>query len=247
MEESQPWYVQAFQSDYLDVYAHRDQDNAQAMLEFCIQACDLKPHERILDLCCGQGRHTKILYSQGFQVTGLDLSSELLKHARKTGLKTPLVRADILYIPLADQTFDVIFNLFSSFGYFAQDSENLAALQDATRILKNGGKLLIDHMNPVIVEKKLVAFSEEKKAGKHLSYQRTINKDTQRVEKTVKILSPGQRTTSYKESVRLFLPFEFDRMFEQSGLRLLARYGNFDGSDFLLEESPRQIMLVEKV
>ena len=70
-----PWYVQFFKGDYLRVYGHTlQQDRTDLETQFAIHALGIQPHHRVLDLCCGQGRHSIALAKTGLDVTGVDLS-----------------------------------------------------------------------------------------------------------------------------------------------------------------------------
>ena len=100
----QPWYESFFGRDYLDVYGYQFTDErAEAETEFAIRALALKPGERVLDLCCGQGRHAVLLARHGCDVTALDLSAEYLElaqtAARAAGVKLETVHADMREIP----------------------------------------------------------------------------------------------------------------------------------------------------
>ncbi|MBV8848974.1 MAG: class I SAM-dependent methyltransferase [Methylobacteriaceae bacterium] len=113
---------------------------------------DLLPLEKdaaILDVCCGQGRHTLELARRGFtNLTGVDRSAFLLQQAslraQAAGLAVRFHEADARNIPLSDESFDAALLLGNSFGYFASASDDAAMLCDIHRILRSGGKLLLD-------------------------------------------------------------------------------------------------------
>ena len=121
----EPWYEAAFRDDYRLVYAHRDLDAARGEARHLLRA---GVSGRVLDLCCGFGRHSLALAEQGLDVFGLDLSMDLLRAA--ADLPDParhlggrLVRGDVSGLPFADAAFDSVVVLFSSFGYFGDDGD----------------------------------------------------------------------------------------------------------------------------
>lgn len=76
------WYETSFGEDYLIVYRHRDFGGARHEVETMIGWLDLPRGARVLDLCCGMGRHSLALSEAGYEVTGVDLSEALLREAR---------------------------------------------------------------------------------------------------------------------------------------------------------------------
>jgi len=119
-----PWYVEAFREGYLQLYPHRDLGAARREAAFLV-ARGLRG--RVLDLCCGFGRHTLALREQGFDAIGLDLSPELLAHAAQGPgwelLRGRLLRGDARVLPFAERSFGSLVNLFSSFGYFGEEGD----------------------------------------------------------------------------------------------------------------------------
>ena len=111
---------------------------------------ELKPGASVLDLCCGQGRHSVQLAKHGFKVTGLDLNPEYLDLASKAAeaakVKIETVAADMREIPFENK-FDAIVNMYSSFGYLESEAEDLKVLESAAKALKPGGRLLLDMLN----------------------------------------------------------------------------------------------------
>ncbi|MFH1070978.1 MAG: class I SAM-dependent methyltransferase, partial [Candidatus Glassbacteria bacterium] len=141
MRNIMAWYKRAFSHTYLDVYSHRDEDDARRALELVEKTCfrglsqSRRQRSLVLDLCCGEGRYTLLLARQGHRVVGMDLSGELLEKARERLLAEPdlagrvwFVRADMCCIPSAG-AFDLAINMFTSFGYFDQDRQNFEVLR----------------------------------------------------------------------------------------------------------------------
>lgn len=107
----------------------------------------------VLDLGCGWGRHLRLLAAAGHRVVGLDLSHALLQRVplpdKGTRIRRPreLVAADMRALPFDDASFDAVLNLATSFGVFLDDRDVLAALAEARRVLRPGGRLLIEGMH----------------------------------------------------------------------------------------------------
>jgi len=140
-KEKAPWYVSAFNADYLARYKHRSDELAQAELPFVLSALKLAANTAVLDLCCGAGRHSRALISAmpSGRVVGLDLSADLLHDAQtknRTKPRTFFLRADMRRIPLAAHSVNAVVNLFTSFGYFKTDREHLNVLKEVARVLK---------------------------------------------------------------------------------------------------------------
>lgn len=103
---------------------------------------------RVLDAPCGWGRHATLLAEAGMEVVGADLSMELLRRAPAGGAPAPgYVAADIRALPFADASFDAVLNVFTSLGLFLDDAEDIAALREARRVLRPGGRLLLESMH----------------------------------------------------------------------------------------------------
>jgi SAM-dependent methyltransferase len=107
---------------------------------------------RVLDAPCGWGRHATLLAEAGCVVFGADLSHDLLRRA--PGARVRYAAADIRGLPFADGSFDAVINVFTSLGLFLDDAEDIAALREARRVLRPGGRLLLEsmHRDDVVAE-----------------------------------------------------------------------------------------------
>src|SRR3990167_1964728 len=139
------WWKTLFNKDYLDTY-----DDVTGTEVTKLQVDFLMPFVRkedyILDLACGQGRHTNELWERGYTVVGLDYSYELLKEARKgQGL---FKHGDMRNLPFHDATFDTVFCMMSSFGYFENEEDHQRVVDEVYRVLKPGGTFVLDLKSP---------------------------------------------------------------------------------------------------
>src|SRR5690606_8758177 len=114
------WFKDWFNSPYYHLlYNHRDENEAIFFLDNLIAKLQPKPDARILDLACGRGRHAVYLRTKGFDVTGVDLSPENIRLAATTaGERLHFYVHDMRYLLLSNY-FDLVLNLFTSFGYFS--------------------------------------------------------------------------------------------------------------------------------
>jgi len=145
------WWRSLFNSVYLktDGDVVENQENTAREVDLLTEAAGLEPQDRILDLCCGQGRHCLELARRGFKnVTGLDRSRYLVRLARKragqAGLPITFREGDARKLRLPESTFHCVAILGNSFGYFQREEDDLAVLGAARRILQPGAVLALD-------------------------------------------------------------------------------------------------------
>lgn len=252
-----PWYRKAFEAGYLELYAHRDEADAARAVEFVASQAALGRDARLLDLCCGPGRHLGLLAPRVARACGLDLSQVLLQRAdefcrgklRDAGIKArgrlALVRGDMRSLPFADETFSVVVNLFTSMGYFEDERDNARVLREVARALEPGGVLVIDHINRDHLEETLQPVSERQlRTGARVTERRSFEPGASRVLKHVQWSQEG-RTTEWIESVRVYDFGEFKALLRGSGFAVEKAFGDFDGSDFT-RDSPRMIVLASR-
>lgn len=231
------WFEEWFGEDYLSIYQHRDENEAEKMIDLIAAKIDDSAIERVLDLACGAGRHSKLLCERWWTV-GLDLSSALLRVARRESPEAPYVRADMRELPFADGTFDLVVNLFTSFGYFADDSEHVRVLRCVNSAMREGGTFVIDFFNANQVKEDLVPYDERIANGIAIVQRRAITRDQRFVEKTITLRETGRE---YVERVRLLSAADLSRMMEAAGFKVVELVGDYSGNAWN-EDSPRVIL-----
>jgi SAM-dependent methyltransferase len=240
------WFDRAFRRDYLQVYAHRDLESARGEVE-SILALGLKG--RVLDLCCGWGRHAYWMVRAGCEVVGLDRSLDLLQASQELPdrgrcLAGRLVRADMAALPFRPAQFDSVVNLFSSFGYFGAEGD-LCVLQEISRVLRSGGSYLLDLMNADAVCAGLVPESERVFDDLLVRERRRLEQGPLRVVKEVELEVPGTPVRTWREEVRLYSLEECRGLLARAGLPLAHAWG--DHARRPLERiSPRMLLLGTK-
>ena len=151
-EHVQPdWWRYIFNSIYLktDGDVIDDAQITSKEMNVFTEILKLSAQDRILDLCCGQGRASLELARRGFgNVEGLDRSRYLIQKAKaqskKENLSIKFREGDARKLPYQSDTFDVVFVLGNSFGYFESSNDDVRVLKEIFRILKPWGRLLID-------------------------------------------------------------------------------------------------------
>jgi SAM-dependent methyltransferase len=196
------WYKEWFGEEYLELYSHRDESEAEEHVDFVERRLGGGPKPRaVLDLACGSGRHTAVLRRRGYRTLGVDLSLTLLARMKERGL--PPVAGDMRGLPFVDGSFDWVLNFFTSFGYFERERENFLVLEEIFRILVPDGRFLIDLMNPGPVLASLKPRDVQELDGRRAVIERWYDPAAQRVNKRIVVETPGERPRTFHESVRL--------------------------------------------
>lgn len=243
------WYEKAFCQNYLEVYAHRTDEQAQAEVAFANQHLHFSKQQTVLDLCCGAGRHAFALSPFVGTVVGFDLSSDLLSCAVKENLTKKCTnifwqKGDMLKLDFY-HSFDSVVCFFNSFGYFESEKENNQVIQNIFRALKPNGIVLMDLMNKPFIINQLIPESQKKINQYTIKEIRSISPDGLRVEKEVKVYEDKKLINDYKESVRLYNKDELRSIFKIAGFKPLELYGNIS-NDPLREDSHRLILIGQK-
>ncbi len=236
------WFEEWFGEEYLRLYPHRDETDAARMVRLIDAHLPLKGR-RVLDLACGPGRHARAMVKLGAAVVGFDLSMPLLRRARRCLSDPPrLVRGDMRCLPFAPHSFDMVVNLFTSFGYFVDDRQHESVLQAVAAVLRNTGGFVLDYLNAEHVRRTLVPHEEHTVGRRRVATERRFSPDGRFVVKEMHLVDEGH---SFLERVRLFAPRDLESMLVAAGLTVLDRLGDYDGSP-LGPESPRAILIAAK-
>lgn len=238
------WYENWFGNEYLTVYAHRDEDEARQLVQLILTYINLDKNAKIIDLCCGQGRHAFLFAQEGFEVYGFDLSRTLLqvaKYKNDQSNNTFFIQADMRYIP-AMHSFDLLLNLFTSFGYFETDIENKTVFQQFHQVLKTGGYFVFDYFHTPYIVANLERYQSEQIGDLTVEQERFI--EGSRVQKIIRLNRQGKQSTFY-ESVKMYKPDQILKMMEETSLSVRYIFGDYKGSP-LSEDSERIIIIGQK-
>jgi len=242
-----PWFKAAFGEDYLTRYQHRSAAEAVAAVRLLTAAVGPGDARRAFDLCCGAGRHLSALRDAGWDVSGGDLSSALLRRARTEDPTTKLVQLDMRALPLRSESVALVTNFFTAFGYFDDDNENFGVFGEVRRVLAPGGLFLFDFLNADAARKSLNRTPSEVAAGPRpeTSWEiiRSLSADGFRSLKRQSLIEGEQVIKTFTESVRLFSAGELRAGLHRSGFVIESVCGDYSGAIFSEMESPRFIAL----
>ncbi|MCL4693838.1 MAG: methyltransferase domain-containing protein [Candidatus Hydrogenedentes bacterium] len=242
---SPTWYEDAFGDYYEIVYAHRTIEAALPEVAFVASVLSVTREDRVLDLCCGTGRHLYHMAQVSNRSFGLDYSPALLTRARATlGSAASLVRADMRQIPFAN-TFDVVTSFFTSFGYFDDEDENALVLHEIARVLRRNGRFFLDHANAPHLRATLVPASARTQGGYEIQERRWIDEERSRINKNTHVFRDGVEVHRSEESVRLYGRRELQDLLGKCGLRVDHVYGDHTGS-LHTDASPRMLVAGHK-
>ncbi|MCU0405393.1 MAG: methyltransferase domain-containing protein [Ignavibacteriaceae bacterium] len=241
------WYKDWFNSEnYLRVYSHRNQEEAERLVDLIAKILNLPANSSVLDMACGAGRHAITFAKMGYKVTAVDLSNLLISEAKKNaeqgGVELDFVLSDILEFE-TNKKFDLTVNLFTSIGYFDNDEENYAVIKKAYDLLKSGGYFVLDYFNKEFLLKNLIPMTVFSENGQKIIQNRSI--DGTRIVKKIIIANNGSSEEFY-ESVRLYSFEEIINYIKKAGFTIVKQYGDYFGNNYESESSPRLIIFAMK-
>ncbi len=240
------WFEDWFDSPLYELlYSYRNEDEAQNLARLIEQQIPKQKYPRIVDVGCGRGRHSVLLAERGYHVTGFDLSPQAIEKARKIaqarGLTNVKFIVNDMREPLKDR-FDAALNLFTTFGYFLDEKQNIHVLKNIHSMLNENGLFLIDFMNAKKVAREL----EPAEKGEHKGITYTIERFIEGGYVYKKIKFEGENLNQqreYTERVQLFDKNWFVEKLSESGFKPLKVWGNYEGQTFDENKSPRLIIL----
>jgi len=234
------WWRTWFGPGYLELYDEALQERTPVEIDQLEHFLQLRPPLRILDLPCGQGRHAIELARRGYDLTGMDLSPYLLDvakaRAKEAGVRVEWRLGDMRQA-IGGDAFDVIINLFTSFGYFADEADDRLVMRAAASMLKPGGRFLLE----VINGERIMARFEEREwftvGQTAVMERRSLDTSARRmvVEWTV---SSNSGTEVNVHALRLYGGRDLHEMLTAEGFERVELYGDWN-SEPLMPDSLR--------
>ena len=237
------WFESWFDTKYYHLlYSNRDYEEAEQFIDVLLSF--LAPDEKssILDLACGAGRHAIYINKAGYEVTGIDLSKNSIDLASESETDSLKFEVRDMRTHYADNKYDYIFNLFTSFGYFETKEEDMAVLSAINHGLKQNGILVIDFLNTFKVIENLVP--SETKIVDNIAFNITRKIEEQRIVKSIQFTDNDQKF-SFTEAVHAYVLSDFEEMLEQAGLLITAIFGSYNLDPFTTT-SDRLIIIAQK-
>lgn len=229
------WWRDYFGDDFFDLHVDLfPEELSRREVAGMLDLLQVPVGGRILDVPCGWGRHTVLLAESGYDVVGADLSFPLLARAPKGPV---YAAADVRALPLPDASFDAVINVFTSLGLFLDDAEDLRALREAHRLLKPGGRFLLETMHRDDV---IAAFAERDRwtlpDGTAVRVRRRFD--------PIKGISyerlrwrRGEAEGEKRHALRLRTAGEVDALIRAAGFDDVAYFGDWDGRPFTHRDS----------
>ena len=239
-KSSENWFTSWFDTPYYHIlYKERNYREAQIFMDNLTHYLNLPEKAKVLDLACGKGRHSIYLNQLGFDVLGADLSENSIAEASKNTNETLHFKVHDMREPF-EEKYDAIFNLFTSFGYFENDEDNLTTLKAIKDSLSEYGFAVIDFMNVPQVLETLVP--EETKTVEGIDFQIKRYLKDGHIYKEIDFEDKGQKF-HFTEKVKALTLKDFEVLMEEAGIYLLDIFGDYKLKKFHKTDSERLIMI----
>lgn len=234
------WFTSWFDTPYYHIlYKDRNYREAQIFMDNLTHYLNLPEKAKVLDLACGKGRHSIYLNQLGFNVLGADLSENSIAEASKNSNETLHFKVHDMREPF-EEKFDAIFNLFTSFGYFESDDDNLTTLKAIKESLSEYGFAVIDFMNVTQVIETLVPQEVKTVEGIDFHIKRYV--EDGHIFKEIDFEDQG-RKFHFTEKVKALTLKDFQDLMDEAGIYLLDIFGDYKLKKFHKTESERLIMI----
>ena len=216
---------------------------AEAFIDTLMDYLNLPRGARALDLACGKGRHSLHLHQKGFEVIGVDLSEESIEAAKlneEDGLEFFVNDMRNLFW---QEHFQLVVNLFTSFGYFHNKEDDQKTISSVANALKPEGIFVLDFLNATKVKANLLAFEEKTIDNVRFEITRSIEKDI--IVKRIHIIDEDVEL-DFEERVDALELSDFESYISTAGLELIGTFGDYNMNPFNSESSDRLILIAKK-
>ncbi len=244
MSSGSNWFETWFNTPYYYLlYKLRDENEAADFIDALLKYLKPPVQASILDLACGKGRHSIYLADKGFDVTGVDLSYKYMKEAKQFEHERLSFFVHDMRMLFRVNYFDIIFNFFTSFGYFDNSHDDYKTIRSAAAGLKMNSCLIIDFFNVNYVLDHLI--EEDKKTIEGIEF--TIRKEYLNgfIEKDIFINDHGKEL-KFHERVKAITSNEFEEYFQRCGLHMKDVLGDYQLNAFDEKISERLILVAQK-
>lgn len=243
MASNNEWFSDWFDTSYYHIlYKNRDEKEAKFFIENLCNFLAIKPNSSLLDLACGKGRHSVTLNELGHKVLGVDLSQNSISIAKQQERRGLHFEVHDMRKIIPGLSFDVIFNLFTSFGYFDSSVENKKVIFSVANMLYEKGIFVIDFLNADKVVANLVSEEEKVIDGIQFILKRIV--EGEHIYKKITVIDKNE-TKNYLERVQLLRLGDFEKLLAPE-FKILHTFGDFDLQKFDPASSDRLIIIAEK-
>ena len=238
------WFANWFDSPYYHIlYKNRDEKEAQVFIDTLIKKLQLKKGSKLIDIACGKGRHATYFNKKGMNVVGVDLSPNSIASAKQNENNNLQFSVHDMREVYKENHFDIVTNLFTSFGYFENKDDEQKAINAMAENLKSDGVLIIDFMNI----KKIIAnlISSEKKTIDSITFNIKRSVQNNHIIKDIEIIDDNE-TQHFQEKVKAITLANFTVFISNVGLKIIDIFGNYKLEEFNAQTSNRLILICKK-
>jgi SAM-dependent methyltransferase len=238
------WFEAWFDSPYYHIlYKDRNDEEAEIFIDKLIDFLHPAKNAMFLDLACGKGRHSVYLNKKGFAAIGIDLSPESIAYASQFESESLQFYVQDMRKPFRINYFSHVLNLFTSFGYFEQERDDMAVMHTVYKTLRPNGLFVIDFMNVHKVLDCLV--EEETKEVAGITFRISKKVEHNFIIKRIRFTDKGERF-DFQEQVKALKLSDFEKYLSAARLKIVNLFGNYQLDPFDASTSERLIIIARK-
>ncbi len=236
MKEARPWHEDdSFWETWGPImFSPGRIENAKDEVDKVIDLLEIKPGARVLDLCCGVGRHSLELARRGFQVTGVDRTRSYLDkaiaQATEESLKVEFIQEDMRDF-LRAESFDCAISMFTSFSYFEDPEEDKKVVENVYKSLNPGGVFILDTQGKETLARKYQERNWNERGGVIWLEERKVSQNWSWMWNRW-IMFRGNERIENEISHRLYAATELMALLTGCGFSRAEAYGGLDGSPY---------------
>jgi len=243
MATEKTWFGEWFNTSYYHIlYKNRNNDEAKNFIQNLVSFLKLPKNATILDLACGKGRHSIFLNSLGYKVIGADLSKNSIEYANQFSNENLQFVVQDMRKPFRLKA-NAVFNMFTSFGYFDQDHDDIQVLKNIENCIEQNGVAVVDYMNVHKVIKNLV--KSETTVRDHLKFNIKRHLTDGFITKDIHLIDNGKEH-NFQERVKAIDFIKFKSYCAQANLKINHIFGDYNLSEFNKDTSDRLILILSK-
>lgn len=238
------WFESWFDTPYYHLlYNNRDYTEAENFITKLTQELQLPQSSKIIDLACGKGRHSVFLNKLGYEVLGLDLSQQSIEFDKQFENENLTFKVHDIRNPIESEPIDAVFNLFTSFGYFDNETDDRNVFKSVYNALNPNGFFVLDYLNEEYVRKNIVPENTVQREGIDFHISKKI--EGRHIIKDIRFEINGE-PKHFFEKVKLHTLEEIENYASECGFERIKIWGDYQLNDFKKEISSRCINLFKK-
>lgn len=238
------WFESWFDTPYYHLlYSNRDYTEAENFITKLTQELQLPQSSKIIDLACGKGRHSVFLNKLGYDVLGLDLSQQSIEFDKQFENESLAFKVHDMRNPIDSEPVHAVFNLFTSFGYFDNETDDRNVFKSVYNALKPEGFFVLDYLNEEYVTRNLVPETTIHREGIDFHISKKI--EGRHIIKDIRFEIDGE-AKHFFEKVKLHTLETIENYASECGFERVKIWGDYQLNDFEKEISLRCINLFKK-